>query len=347
VKALVTVEVGSQLSGMITEVKADFNDQVKTGALLAVIDRAPFEAKVAYAEAGLAAAKSALIQAEATVERSSAELERAERDAARHENLAPNGGVSQAQLDQARTQMRSARAGLKVARGQLQGAHATVAQHTAELDQAKVDLTRTLVTSPIDGIVVDRRVQAGQTVAAVYATPVLFTIAQDLAQIEIWAQVDEADIGDVRPGANVTFSVEAFPNETYQGTVSQVRLASARNGGAVTYTVIIRAQNPGQRLLPDMTATVRIVTARQDQALFVSNDVLRFRGPGADSDTAIGSANDFMLWLKKPDGSLLSRRVKLGLKGDTVTEVIGPDIQEGEEVAVRAKKPRKQQGQSK
>ena len=231
VKALVTVDVGSQLSGMIAEMKADFNNRVKEGALLAVIDRAPFEAKLASATANFAMARADIGLREAAVARARIRVAQDERDAARFEVLSPKGVVSQKSREDAQTQLGLARADLAMAIAQLESAKAAVAQREADVSQAQIDLDHTLIRSPINGIVVDRRMQPGQTVAAQYQTPILFQIAQDLSQILIFAQVDEADIGPVRPGAPVTFTVEAYPDEKFEGKVDQVRLAATKVGG--------------------------------------------------------------------------------------------------------------------
>jgi len=206
VKALVTVDVGSQLSGMIAEMKANYNDRVKEGGTLAVIDRAPFEAKLASATANLAMARADIGLREAAVKRAETLLSQDERNAARFAVLSPKGVVSQKQCEDAQTQLGLAQADLAMARAQSESAKAAVSQREADVSRAQIDLDHTLIRSPIDGVVVDRRMQPGQTVAAQYQTPILFQIAQDLSQIQIWAQVDEADIGAVRPGAPVTFT---------------------------------------------------------------------------------------------------------------------------------------------
>jgi HlyD family secretion protein len=333
VKALVTVDVGSQLSGLISEMKADFNDPVKEGDLLAVVDRAPFEAKLASAAANLAMARADIGLHEAAMTRARTRIAQDERDATRFELLSPKGVVSQKSREDAQTQLGLARADLAMAAAQLESAKAAVAQREADVSQAQIDLDHTLIRSPINGVVVDRRIQPGQTVAAQYQTPILFQIAQDLSQILIFAQVDEADIGPVRPGAPVTFTVEAYPDETFEGTVEQVRLAAAKTAGVVTYTVIIKAQNPGQRLFPDMTATVKIIGARRENVLSVPNDALRFRPPSAGRGVADGTA----VWVMAPSGTLERRAVRLGLKGETATEILDGDIKLGEAVVLRVK----------
>jgi HlyD family secretion protein len=341
VKALVTVEVGSQLSGMIAEMKVDFNDPVKEGDLLAVIDRAPYEAKVASAAANLAIARADIGEKEAAVTKAATQLAQNKRDLIRHESLAPRGISSALQREQAETQTGLGKSDLAIAHAQLESAKATISLREADLAQAEIDLGHTLIRSPINGVVIDRRFQPGQTVAAQYQTPILFQIAQDLSQILIFAQVDEADIGPVRPGAPVTFTVEAYPDETFVGVVDQVRLAATKTAGVITYTVIIRAQNPDQRLFPDMTATVRIVSARREDALYAHNEALRFRPPasavGQEVDLEEGQGDRVFTPTPDEDGKLQRRPVRLGLKGDGVSEIIDGEVEEGEPVAIRAK----------
>ncbi len=219
VKALVTVDVGSQVSGPITEMKADFNSAVKQGDLLAVIDRAPFDAKVQAASANLAIAKADVARREAAMAKIQKHLGLLDRNVGRYSALASAAGVSRQQLDQAQTESGATRHELSAAQAEVESAKATVALRQAERDQAQINFDRTLIKSPINGVVIDRRMQRGQTVTAEYQTPVLFQIAQDLSQIQILAQVDEADIGAVHVGDKVTFSVETFPDETFSGVV--------------------------------------------------------------------------------------------------------------------------------
>lgn len=335
-KALITVDVGSQLSGLIAEIKVDFNDPVKAGDLLAVIERAPYEAKAASAEASLAIARADVGQKEAAVTRVLAQIAQAKRDLDRSEVLAPRGFASHVQRDQYQTQYQMANADLAIARAQLEAAEGTVSLRQADLAKAQIDLGHTLIRSPINGVVIDRKMQPGQAVAAEYQTPVLFQLAQDLSQILIYAQVDEADIGAVKAGAPATFTVEAFPDEIFEGKVDQVRLAAAKISGVVTYTVVIRAQNPDLRLFPDMTATVHIVGARRENALQVPNDALRFRPQPVERGKAQPEAA--VVWTPDPSGSLEPRRIALGLRGDSTTEVVGGDVHAGQTVAVRAKR---------
>lgn len=338
VKALVTVDVGSQLSGPIAEMKVDFNSVVTQGDLLAVIDRAPFEAKVQAATASLAIAKAEVGLREASEAKIQKQLAQLDRDVARYKALTSASGVSRQQLDQAETQSAVARQELAAAHAQLESAKANVVLRQADLTQAEINLNRTLIRSPINGVVIDRRMQRGQTVTAEYQTPILFQIAQDLSQILILAQVDEADVGSIRVGDHVTFSVEAFPEETFSGVVDQVRLAATRTGGVVTYTVVVRAQNPDLRLFPDMTATVRIVTARRENALNVPNEALRFRPLSEGPAEAGRSAPDRgAVWVLDAFGRPKKLDVRVGARGDGVSEILEGEVQPGDAVIVRAR----------
>lgn len=341
VKALVTVDVGSQVSGPITDMNADFNSLVKESDLLAVIDRAPFEAKAQAASANLAIARADVVRREAAIAKLQKQLELLDRNLGRYRALVPAAGVSRQQLDQAQTDSGASRYEIGAAQADLESAKATVALRQAELEQARINLDRTLIKSPINGVVIDRRMQRGQTVTAEYQTPVLFQIAQDLSQIQILAQVDEADVGVVHGGDPVTFSVEAFPDETFSGVVDQIRLAATKTSGVITYTVVIRARNPDLRLLPDMTATVRIVTARRENVLSVPNEAIRFRPPRSASDEQRSSAGQGRIWVLDASHSIKPRAARFGVKGDTETEILDGELQPGDAVILRAETPGK------
>jgi len=279
VQALITVDVSSQLSGQLAEVRVDFNSTVKTGDLLAKIDPQTFASKVASAEANLAIAKSNVQVQEATIAKSRALAEQAERDLARQKSLAERGNSPQATLENSETTLATAKADVLVADANLANAKAVVTQRATEVFQAKLDLSRTEIKSPIDGVVIGRNIDPGGTVAASLQAPILFLIAQDLSEIQIETQVDEADIGAVEAGNAVTFTVDAYPDQTFTGKVSQVRIAGTAINNVVTYTVVVLAENPRQKLLPGMTATVRIVTGARMDVLRVPNDAIRFQPP--------------------------------------------------------------------
>jgi HlyD family secretion protein len=286
---LITVEVGSQLSGQILELQADFNDQVSAGDLLARIDPQTFETRVEEAQATLQVASAQVAVAQANLERARVDLEVSQRSFDRAQELVQRGTYSQAQYDTAESALAAANAALLVAQANLRNSRASEQQRRASLESAQVDLERTFIRSPIEGVVIDRQIDEGQTVAASFNAPVLFLIAQDLSRIQIEAEIDEADIGQINEGQSVTFDVDAYPDREFAGEVTQVRLAATNEGNVVTYTVVIQADNPGQRLLPGMTANVSIVTGQVEGALSVPNAALRFTPRGAAEALVVAS----------------------------------------------------------
>ena len=283
VRALVTVQIGSQLSGQIRSVSADFNTEVREGDVLAELDANTYKARVDQAKADLAAAKAQLANQEAVVVKAEAVLRQAERAIERQQKLADRGISAQAALDNAIRDAEVARADLIIAKAQVENAKAVIAQRRAQLDQAQIDLDRTVIRSPINGTVISRTVDVGQTVAASLQAPELFQIAQDLRRIRIEAQVNEADVGVISEGNPATFTVDAYPDRRFEGRVTQVRLAATDLENVVTYTVIIEASNEDRRLFPGMTANLQIVTAERENALRLPNDALRFRPRGETS----------------------------------------------------------------
>ncbi len=279
VQALVTVAVSSQLSGQISELNSDFNSKVAKGDSLAVIDPRTFAARVASAEANLAIAKTTVTVEEATIVKAQALLDQAQRAVERQRTLAANNATPVTSLETAETLVETAKADLQVAQAQLSNARATISQREADLSQAKLDLDRTQIRSPIDGVVIARNIDLGATVAASLQAPILFQIAQDLTQIQILVSVDEADIGSIEAGHDVTFTVDAFPDRVFNGKVAQVRIAGTTTNNVVTYTVVASAENPQQKLLPGMTATVRIITGTRRDVLRVPNEAVRFSPP--------------------------------------------------------------------
>ncbi len=281
VRARVTVSVGSQLSGQIETVNVDFNSGVKPGDLVATIDAQTFKARVEQGKADLAVAEAALVNQEAALTKATSVRRLAERTLERQKSLAAKGFASTAALDQAMRDVEVAKADIAVAEAQIASAKATIAQRSAQLNQAKIDLERTDIRAPIEGTVISRTVDPGQTVAASLQAPELFKIAQDLSLIRIEAQVNEADVGLVSEGNLAVFTVDAYPDRQFTGRVTQVRLAATEINNVVTYAVIIEAQNGDRRLFPGMTANVEIETSRKDDALRVSNDALRFKPKAA------------------------------------------------------------------
>ncbi len=282
--ALVTVEVGSQLSGQINELHADFNSIVREGQLIARLDPATFETRVQQAEAEVAIAIAGVAQAEASVAESRAALSEAELNLNRQKQLRERGAASEQQFDTAQAEFDKAGARLASAEAQVVNAKAQVKQREASLETARVDLERTHIRSPVDGVVIGRDIDIGQTVAASLQAPILFTIAQDLSKMQLEVNVDEADIGQIRDGNQVDFSVDAYPRRRFNGVVKQVRKAPVVEQNVVTYTVIVSADNSDQSLLPGMTANVEIVIAERNDVFKIPNRALRFRPSGSGPD---------------------------------------------------------------
>ena len=235
--------------------------------------------------ADLSVANANIIVQQAHIDRAKANLRKAKLEFERAEPLAKAGTLSESEFDTALAGFESARADLTVAEAQLENARANREQRQAQLESAEIDLERTRIRSPIDGVVIERSVDKGQTVAASLSSPVLFKIAQDLTEIQIEANVDEADIGNIRKGNRGSFTVDAYPDSEFTGFVQQVRLAPNEQNNVVTYTVIITAANPQRQLLPGMTAIVEIVTGKSEDVLRVANAAVRFK-PAADSELA-------------------------------------------------------------
>lgn len=293
--AVTTVQVGSQISGQVKEIFADFNTAVKKDQVIARIDPATFELRVNQARADLDAAEGAVAVARSGLAAQQAELGRvkvtladAQRDVERKSALVEKKFISPAELDKAtvvldttREQLKAVQAQIKVSEAQVASARAAVKQRESLLKQAQVDLERTIIRAPVDGTVILRNVDAGQTVAASLQAPVLFTIARDLRDMQVEAAIDEADVGRLRVGMPAGFAVDAFPRRSFAGEIRQIRKSPQNVQNVVSYTVVISAANPDLALLPGMTANVRIGVDHRTDALRVPNAALRFRPPGA------------------------------------------------------------------
>ena len=293
--AVTTVQVGSQISGQVKDIFADFNTPVKKGQVIARIDPATYElrvnqtrADVDAAQSAVAVARSGLVAQQAEAGRVKITLVDAERDLERKKLLVDKKFISSAELDKARVvldttreQLKAVQAQIQVSEAQVQSALAAVKQRESLLRQAQVDLERTVIRAPVDGTVILRNVDAGQTVAASLQAPVLFTIAQDLRDMQVEAAIDEADVGRLRVGLPASFAVDAFPRRSFSGEIKQIRKSPQNVQNVVSYTVVISAQNPDMALLPGMTANVRIVVESRTSALKVPNSALRWRPAGA------------------------------------------------------------------
>lgn len=335
--AVTTVQVGTQVSGQIEEILVDFNERVKQGELIARIDPILQQQAVRDAQAGL--------------ERNEAEIEQAQREYDRNRQLFERKVLTEIEFNNARYALAVARANVKSAQ--------------VALERARRNLAYTSIYAPIDGIVVERNVNVGQTVAASLNTPQLFLIANDLARMQILASVDESDIGMIADGQPVRFSVQAYPNETFAGKVQQRRLQSTTQENVVNYTVVVAVDNPNGKLLPGMTATVEFITGSASDTLLIPNAALRFRpteamvaqmraarggdqaGGGAQGRRQSGGSRDgggtggwrrptnvAMLWYLADDGKVAMTRVRTGLSDGQRTQIEGSDVREGMQVIV-------------
>jgi len=337
---VVSVQVGSQVSGQIKEILVDFNSPVKAGQLIARIDPETFQLRVRQAEADLDAARAALAVQRAEVARSAASLADALRDYERKKLLLEKSFISAAERDKAQTAYAIAQAAAQVSAAQVRNSEAVVKQRESQLAQSKVDLERTAIRSPVDGIVVKRSVDTGQTVAASLQAPELFVIAKNLTDMQVETSIDEADVGRIQLGQKASFTVDAFPGRAFEGAVVQVRKAAQVVSNVVTYTVIISAANPELALLPGMTANARIVVARKDKVLKAPNTALRFRPPGSVDEKpaelkptrAAGASPSGRLWILDENGKPKALSVRLGISDGKMTEIVADDTKELKEL---------------
>jgi HlyD family secretion protein len=410
--AVITVQVGSQVSGNVKELSVDFNSVVKKGQVSARIDPELFQAQVNQAKAQVDAAKATFANQEAVVEKTRADLANVKaalasahaqtvkaqvgvvdgkRSVGRQQELRSKELVAQSDLDAAQVlydsavaqydatvaqeraqaaSVTSAEAQLKVAQAMAESAKAQVAQNQANLRQSEINLEHTVIIAPVDGVVVSRTVDVGQTVAASLQAPTLFTIAQDLTKMQVDTNVAEADVGRVKVGQQATFTVDAFPGRTFRGEVVQIRKAAQVLQNVVTYDVVVSAPNNDQVLLPTMTANVRIVTDLKDDVLKVPNAALRFRPPGIEAEQpqrpagggapragggagqgggagpgggagsggreggARASTTRGRVWVLDSAGKPKAVQIQLGISDGTFTEVTGGDLADQQQVLV-------------
>jgi HlyD family secretion protein len=378
--ALVTVQVGSQVSGNIEELYADFNTKVKKGQVVAQIDPALFEARLKQAEANLESQKASVVNAVASLRGSEADVASAraglesqkanavkarvsrqdarskldhseelyrrgivsmeERDTARatYDSAVASVDAADAQVKASEYQVKAAEAQLDVVQTRLDQARAQERVTSATLEQARIDLAHTKIVAPVDGTVIARKMDKGQTVAASFQAPEIFQIAQDLTKMQVVANVDEADVGQVRDGQVATFTVDAYPGDVFRGTVKQIRMAPNTQQNVVTYDAVIEVGNEDLKLFPGMTAQVRIEVDRRRDALKLPNAALRVAMPGvegltamaatevADSDEAAagtrpGEGPLSTVWVLAADGKPRDARVELGITDGQFSEV--------------------------
>jgi HlyD family secretion protein len=356
---VVSVQVSSQISGQIREILVDFNSTVTAGQLIAQIAPETYEHRVRQAEADLEAARATVAVQQAEIYRAKVNLADAERDYARKQTLVAKNFISPAELDKVLTTMEAAKAQTRVVEAQANNSTALVKQRQAQLGQAKVDLGRTEIRAPVDGIVIKRSVEPGQTVAASLQAPEMFMIARNLTDMQVETAIDEADVGRLKVGQEATFTVDAFPGKRFKGTVNQVRKSAQVVSNVVTYVVVVSAANPELTLLPGMTANVRIVTAQKDKVLKVANAALRFKPPATNNDeksapagrqpgqsgqSGQGGPGGGMgrgkgggagkLWVLDAEGKPVAIEVKTGINDGNQTELLEGDLVEGREVIV-------------
>jgi HlyD family secretion protein len=316
VNPVLTIIVGTYVSGVIQSINCDYNTQVKKGQLCAKIDPRPYQTVVDQNVAELATARAQLVKDQAT-------LAYAKLTYDRNRGLVGRGVVSQDAVDSAKSVYDQAQA-------QIVLDQASIEQRQAALNAAQVNLDYTNIASPVDGTVVSRNVTIGQTVAASFQTPTLFLIATDLTQMEVDTNVSESDIGGLKVGDKASFTVEAFPNRTFTGQVVQVRQSPQTVQNVVTYDVVVAVANPDLALKPGMTATTRIITAEHDNVLRVPDQALRFSPTGLTGAGA-GAASGAQVWILR-DGKPVAAPVKIGLDDDTNSEILGGALNAGDQV---------------
>ena len=346
-----TVNVGTQVSGTVLERSADFNDRVKKGQILLRLDPATLQARLRQTQAQLSSAEATLALARSTVER--------------NQRLVAQGFISALALDQSQRELAAAAAGVEVAR--------------AQVDAAQTDTNNSVIRSPVDGVVIKRNIEVGQTVAASYQTPDLFQIAQDLRQMRIHTNVSEADVGLIRPGQVARFIVDAYPEREFEGKVEQFRLNATSSQGVVTYPIVVAVDNADELLKPGMTAQVRIVVASKTDVVRIPTAALRFKpdddemkGPAsaasaasaaassasgaaaakaaaaasaasADDDGLLAARRDgariFRVYTVGPEQKPQLREVTIGVSNTRFTEMLTGPLKAGDELITRRADP--------
>jgi len=312
-QAVTTVQVGSQVSGTIQSLHADFNSQVRKGDVIARLDPSLLQAQVDQASA-------TVVRLEADVERARVDVDDAQVKLGRARQLQKAGLIPMVDLEAAESTGRQAEASLKAAEAQVTQARAALAQN-------QVNARHAVITAPVDGIVISRDVDVGQTVAASMSAPTLFVIAKDLAEMQVEASIDESDIGRIKAGQHATFHVDAYPRQTFTGVVAQVRLQPVVAQNVVSYITVIDVPNPDHLLKPGMTANVSIEIARADNVITVPNAALRFQ-PTADAQTEGRSGGrGATVWTLR-DGQLQPLAVQAGISDGRSTAIVGGEVSE-------------------
>ena len=337
VDAVTTVQVGSQVSGTIARLNADFNSQVRKDDVIALIDPRLLEGALRQTESDVENARAAVLVAEANVTKARAVLVQTRADYERAGTMETQGVGTQQALDLAKANYESAKASLDAAIANVAQSRAEVGQKEAAVSIARTNLAYTVIRSPIDGTVVARNVDVGQTVAASLQAPTIFTIAQDLTKMLVYAKVDESDVGRIRANQPVTFKVDAFPKQVFTGRVTQVRMNPTTVQNVVTYDAVVEFENRDRKLFPGMTGYVTIPVAKATGIVKVPNAALRYKPP-MDPDTVraeyakygIGAGSDdrteaesgaAVVWKRRSDGRIQPVKIAVGITDHTFTEV--------------------------
>ncbi len=382
INSVITVQVGSQVSGTIAKLNVDFNSRVHKGDVVALIDPALFKGALLQAAADLKNAKANLQAAHANFEKAKATMVQTKADYDRAVGLSRDGVMSQQQLDLAKSNYEAANASVGAAAANITQAEAQVSQKEAAVSVARTNLDYTVIRSPIDGTVVARNVDVGQTVAASLQAPTIFTIAQDLRKMWVYAKTDESDVDNIQVGKEVTFKVDALPKQTFRGVVSQVRMNPTTVQSVVTYDTIIEFANPELKLFPGMTAYVTIPVATARNVLKLPNTALRYKPPmtteeilalykrygiegdgerqvgddsapagaapagsGAQSLPHAPKAESAVVWKLHPDKTMEPVKISLGITDHAFTEIDAiqkGELKPGDDVIIRSVTPKNQ-----
>ena len=376
INPVITVLVGSQVSGTIKALYADFNSRVKEGQVIAQIDPAIFEAQVEQGRANVLSAQANLLNAQANLQNAKANLAKTEvsvldtkRTLDRNKPLLERNVIAQATLDTAQANYDTAVAQRDVAKAQVESAKSQVESSRAQLEQTKAtlkvaetNLRYTTIRSPVNGIVISRNVDVGQTVAASLQAPTLFTIAKDLTQMQVDTNVSEADVGRVAAGQEATFTVDAYPEKTFPGKVSEIRNAPITIQNVVTYDVVIQVDNKDLKLKPGMTANVSVLIEHKERILKIPNAALRFRPKLAKREeigtkkketsqpqsrapsSDLSQGRPGRVWVLSPEGKPMLVSITVGITNGTFSEMIAGDLKEGREVIVEEISDKKGRG---
>lgn len=347
------VNVGAQVSGKIAVFgedangkSVDYGSQVRQGMVLARIDDAVYGAEMRAAEASKLQAEANIKQAKANIDLAEAQLLLAKSNWERAQTLQTKDAMSKSDYDSYKAEYDSAVATISVRRANLAQAEAELASAQASYDKAKQNYDYCIISSPVDGVIIDRRVSVGQTVVSSMSASSIFLIAKDLTKMQVWVSVNEADIGQIKPGMPVVFTVDAFPNESFTGQVHRVRLNATMSQNVVTYVVEVSTDNSSGRLLPYLTANVKFILAERKNALAVSNAALRYlpadslvapeyREMAAEAASVKRSSKERFLWVLE-DGRIRPLKVTVGLNDGVSTEIVSGDLREGMEVVTGA-----------